>query len=136
MEPDDIPQRENCDLDDPEQMFWWMCVSWPELKGALAMLPFAYYRLVSKRLHDLGARLKCDNCGHMAEPTLKLRLPQTEAHWMTGNAKWVPIDEPDPPRIEAVDLVRKMPQELRSQLDQALDTIRAEESMQSGGDAQ
>ncbi|PTR42023.1 uncharacterized protein DUF2744 [Rhodococcus sp. OK611] len=130
MQPDDIPQRENCDLDDPEEMFWWMFVSLPELKGALAMLPFVYYRLVSKHMHDCGARLKCDNCGHMAEPTQKLRLPETEAHWMTGAGKWVPIDEPDPPRMEAKDLVRKMPQELRAELDQALDAVRAEEAMQ------
>ncbi|WP_037176165.1 phage gene 29 protein family protein [Rhodococcus sp. UNC363MFTsu5.1] len=130
MQPDDIPQRANCDLDDPEEMFWWMFVSLPELKGALAMLPFAYYRLASKRMHDCGARLKCDNCGHMAEPTIKLRLPQTEAHWMTGAGKWVPIDEPDPGELTEDELVRKMPPELRSRLDAALDRVRAEEAMQ------
>ncbi len=133
MDPNDIPQRNTCDLDDPEEMFWWMFVSLPELKGALAMLPFAYYRLVSKRLHDLGARLKCDECGHMAEPTLKLRLPQTEAHWMTGGGKWVDIDEPDPEEVTEDELVRKMPPELRSRLDAALDRVAAEEAMQHGG---
>ncbi|MBM4592227.1 DUF2744 domain-containing protein [Prescottella equi] len=127
MKRDEIPTRENCDLDDPEEMFWWMLVSLPELKGALAILPFVYYRLVSKRLHDCGARLKCDHCGHMAEPTIKLRLPQTEEAWITGAGKWVPADEPDPPRTEAKELVRKMPPELRKELNDALDAIKAEE---------
>lgn len=127
MKNDEIPQRESCDVDDPDEMFWWMFVSMPGLKGALAMVPLEYYRLMSKRLHDLGARLKCDECGHMAEPTLKLRLPQTEEHWMTGLGKWVPIDEPDPPRTEdAKEIVRKLPKELRDQLVDALDAVEAE----------
>lgn len=127
MKKDEIPLRESCDVDDPEEMFWWMFVSMPGLKGALAMVPLEYYRLMSKRLHDLGARLKCDECGHMAEPTLKLRLPQTEEHWMTGLGKWVPIDEPDPPRTEeAKEIVRKLPKELRDQLTDALDAVEAE----------
>ncbi|GAB7515147.1 phage gene 29 protein family protein [Rhodococcus sp. no. 34] len=127
MKKDEIPQRESCDVDDPEEMFWWMFVSMPGLKGALAMVPLEYYRLMSKRLHDLGARLKCDACGHMAKPTLKLRLPQTEEHWMTGLGKWVPIDEPDPPRTEeAKEIVRKLPKELRDQLTDALDAVEAE----------
>lgn len=130
MKKEEIPQRASCDLDDPEEMFWWMFVSMPGLKGALAMVPLVYYRLVSKRLHDLGARLKCDACGHMAEPTLKLRLPQTEEHWMTGLGKWVPVDEPDPPQPQAIDIVRKMPQAARDDLDQALAILKAEGSMQ------
>lgn len=126
MKKDEIPLRESCDLDDPEEMFWWMFVSMPGLKGALAMVPLEYYRLMSKRLHDLGARLKCDECGHLADPTLKLRLPQTEEHWMTGLGKWVPIDEPDPPRTDAKDLVRHLPKELRDQLSEALHSVETE----------
>lgn len=128
MKKDEIPLRESCDLDDPEEMFWWMFVSMPGLKGALAMVPLEYYRLMSKRLHDLGARLKCDECGHQAEPISKLRLPQTEEHWMTGLGKWVPVDEPDPPRTEAKDLVRQMPKELRNELTNALVAVEAEDS--------
>lgn len=128
MKKDEIPLRESCDLDDPEEMFWWMFVSMPGLKGALAMVPLEYYRLMSKRLHDLGARLKCDECGHQAEPISKLRLPQTEEHWMTGLGKWVPVDEPDPPRTEAKDLVRQMPKELRNELTNALEAVEAEDS--------
>ncbi|RVW06219.1 phage gene 29 protein family protein [Rhodococcus spongiicola] len=127
MRPEDIPTRESCDLSDPEEMFWWMFVSMPKLKGALAMLPLEYYRLVSKRLHDLGARLQCDSCGHAAEPTLKLRLPQTEEHWITGLGRWVPIDEPDPPHADAKDVVRKLPPHLRKELNEALDAIKADE---------
>ena len=39
MKKEEIPQRTSCDLDDPEEMFWWMFVSMPGLKGALAMVP-------------------------------------------------------------------------------------------------
>lgn len=127
---DGVPLRENCDLSNPEEMFWWMFVSLPELKGALAMLPWAYYRLVSKHLHKLGARLKCDQCGHMAEPTLKLRLPQTEAHWLAGEGKWVGIDEPDPKRDTATDIIRKLPPAARAELNAALDAFKAEQAMQ------
>ncbi|RDI13442.1 uncharacterized protein DUF2744 [Rhodococcus sp. AG1013] len=121
MKREEIPTRENCDLDDPEEMFLWMFVSLPELKGALAILPFEYYRLVSKRMYELGARLGAD-------PTLKLRLPQSEEAWLTGAGTWVPIDEPDPPVSEAKDLVRALPPHLRKELDDALDEIKAEES--------
>jgi len=127
---DEIPTRENCDLDDPEEMFLWMFVSLPELKGALAILPFEYYRLVSKRMHECGARLTCDSCGHTAEPTIKLRLPQTEEAWLTGAGKWVPADEPDPPASDAVDLVRSLPPHLRKELNDALDAVAAEGSAQ------
>ncbi|MDV6271111.1 phage gene 29 protein family protein [Rhodococcus globerulus] len=131
MKEDEIPLRETCNLDDPEEMFWWMHVSMPELRGALALMPFEYYRLMSKRLHDLGARLKCDACGHMAEPLWKLRLPQTEEHWITGLGRWVPVDEPDPPRMEVDDLVRSMKPEMRKQLEHSLEVVNAEEAQHS-----
>lgn len=127
MKRDEIPTRENCDLADPEEMFLWMFVSLPELKGALAILPFEYYRLVSKRMYELGARLG-------AEPTLKLRLPQTEEAWLTGAGTWVPIDEPDPPVQEAVDIVRALPPHLRKELNDALDQVKAEGSMPQEAD--
>jgi hypothetical protein len=132
LNENDMPTRENCDLDDPEEMFWWMFVAQPELKGGLALMVWAYYRLMSKRLHDLGARLKCDACGHMAEPKLKLRLPPTDAHWLAGEGKWVDINEPDAPRDEAEEIVRKLPPAARAKLNSALDAIKAEEAMQRG----
>ncbi|MGN7133376.1 phage gene 29 protein family protein [Rhodococcoides corynebacterioides] len=99
-----FPLRENCDPTDPDEMFWWMFASLPGMNNAFFLMPIVYYRLVSKRLYDLGARVKCDACGHAAEPTLKLQLPPSgDPQWATGQGKWVPIDTPD---VE-VPLVRR-----------------------------
>jgi hypothetical protein len=126
----EMPTRENCDPSDPDEMFWWMFVCMPELRGGLALMVWEYYRLMSRRLHDLGARIKCDECGHQAEPKLKLRLPTGTMTSLTGGGKWVPIDTPDPVQDEAKDIVRKLPAAARAELNAALDAIKAEEAMQ------
>lgn len=104
---DVFPTRENCDPTKPDEMFWWMFASLPGMNNAFFLMPIIYYRLVSQRLYDLGARIKCDNCGHSAEPTLKLQIPNSgDRHWMSGQGKWVPMDTPDPvmsPIKKAVD---------------------------------
>ena len=102
-----FPTRENCDPTDPQEMFWWMFASLPGMNNAFFLMPIVYYRIVSERLYQLGARVKCENCGHSAEPTLKLQMPNNgDPHWMSGQGKWVPIDTPDPvmsPIKKAVD---------------------------------
>jgi hypothetical protein len=103
-----LPTRDNCDLADPYQTFLWMHVALPYVKGGPLVMPIDYYQFVSKRLHDLGAMLVCEACGHTKEPTLKYQSPlSTEAHWATSPGQWVPTDAPerDPrtPAARAVD---------------------------------
>lgn len=90
MRDNEIPTREICNLEDPEEMFLWMFVALPGLKGAPMLLPMEYYRGVSKRLYELGARLTED-------ATLKYQLPRSgDPHWISGMGQWVPLDTPDP----------------------------------------
>lgn len=86
-----FPTRENCDLDDPQEMFLWMFAALPGVNGGPLLMPIEYFRLVSERLHQLGAMLKCEKCGHMKEPTLEYVPPSVEdSHWATSAGKWVP----------------------------------------------
>jgi hypothetical protein len=88
----DFPLRENCDPTDPEEAFLWMFVAPPKLNGAPLMMPIEYYRLMSKRLWDLG-------CRPTEEPTLAY-VPPTAAdpHWATAPGNWVAAKDyvPDP----------------------------------------
>lgn len=96
MSDDALPTRENCDLENPEEMFLWMFVALPGVKGAPMLMVMEYYRLVSQRLYDLGARLACEECGHATAPTLKYQLPRSgDPHWISGMGKWVTLDTPD-----------------------------------------
>ncbi|MGV7681579.1 phage gene 29 protein family protein [Mycobacterium kansasii] len=103
-----FPTRDNCDLSDPYQMFLWMFVALPYVKGGPLIMPIDYYQFVSRRLHDLGAMLQCPSCGHANAPTLKYQAPlATDPNWMTSPGKWVPVDTPDndvrPPAAKAAD---------------------------------
>jgi hypothetical protein len=54
------------------------------VKGAPLIMPIEYFRHVSKRLWDLGARPS-------AEPTLEWVAPSaTEPNWLTSPGRWVP----------------------------------------------
>lgn len=60
-----------------------MFVALPHVKGAPLMMPMEYYRLVSKRLWDLG-------CRPVEEPTLEWVPPAaSDPHWMTSPGRWV-----------------------------------------------
>lgn len=107
IDQEKFPTRENCDLSDPKEMFWWMFPHMPGNGGAAFMMPPSYYALVSWHQHDLGARMVCDNCGHQAEPTKKLLLPNSgDTSMFTGIGNWVDIDTAEPdlsPLKAAVD---------------------------------
>lgn len=117
-----IPTRDNCDLNDPYEMFLWMYVALPYLKGGPLMMPLDYYQFVSKRMFELGAMLKCEKCGHEKQPKLKYQRPlATDANWATSPGQWVPIDKPDrddrrPAAIAADTLLTQQQAELFDEL--------------------
>lgn len=84
-----FPTRENCDLNDPKEMFLWTLVALPGVRGAQLIMPVSYNMAVSEHLHECGARLS-------AEPVKKYQPPAAnEPHWMTAPGKWVPLETPD-----------------------------------------
>lgn len=79
-----FPTRENCDPTDPAEAFLWMFVAPPGVRGASLMLPIGYYRLMSERLWQLGAR-------PVEEPTLEWVPPSAnDPNWLTSPGSWVP----------------------------------------------
>ncbi|WP_094359899.1 phage gene 29 protein family protein [Mycobacterium marinum] len=117
-----LPTRDNCDLADPYEMFLWCFVALPYVNGGPLIMPINYYQFVSKRLHDLGVMLVCENCGHSKAPTLKYQPPlNTDPHFMTSPGQWVNVDAPDrdprPPAAQAVDgLISQQQVELLQEL--------------------
>lgn len=81
--PTQFPTRRNCDSANPEEAFLWMFAALPGVNGAPLIMPIEYYRLVSKRLWDLG-------CRPVEEPTLEWIPPSScDANWMTSPGRWV-----------------------------------------------
>ena len=116
-----FPTRENCNPDDPEEAFLWMFAALPHVKGAPLIMPVEYYRAVSKRLWDLGAR-------PAVEPTLEWVAPTaTEAHWLTSPGRWVPAGSGPKrsERDEARAAVEKMSLQQRAELLKVLETLEA-----------
>lgn len=90
-----LPTRDNCDLTDPYEMFLWCFVALPYVRGGPLIMPMDYYQLVSKRLHDVGLMLTCENCGHTKEPTLAYRQPgPDDPDWATTPGEWLPVPTP------------------------------------------
>lgn len=80
----EFPTRENCDPNNPEEAFLWMFAALPMVRGAPLIMPIDYYRQISKRLWELGAR-------PAEEPLLEWVAPTaTEPHWLTSPGRWVP----------------------------------------------
>lgn len=78
-----FPTKENCDPDDPEEFALWAFPGLPGVNGGQFIMPIEYFRLVSKRLWDLGFRL-------VEEPTLEYVPPGVnDANWATSAGKWV-----------------------------------------------
>lgn len=83
LRENEFPTRERCDLSDPSEAFLWMFAALPGVKGGPLIMPVSYYREVSKRLWDLGAR-------PVAEPTLEWVAPTaSDPNWMTSPGRWV-----------------------------------------------
>jgi hypothetical protein len=111
-----FPTRDNCDPNDPEEFALWAFAALPGVRGAPLLMPPDYYRMVSKRLWDLGFR-------QVEPPTLEWVAPSaTEAHWMTSPGRWVPagtaatITEDE----QARHIVDRMSMQQRAELKQAL----------------
>jgi hypothetical protein len=84
-----FPTRENCNLDDPREMFLWMLAALPGVRGAQLVMPVSYNMVISEHLHECGARLA-------AAPVKKYQPPTaTDPHWLTSPGQWVPLDTPD-----------------------------------------
>lgn len=78
-----FPVRENCDPNDPYEFALWAFPALPHLNGGQFIMPIEYFRLVSKRLWDLGFR-------QVEEPTLEYLPPSaSEPNWATSAGRWV-----------------------------------------------
>lgn len=89
-----LPTRENCDLDDPREMFLWMLVALPGMNGGHQAMPASYNMLISQHLYECGAMLKCPECGHVREPEKVYVPPAAEdPHWMTSPGRWMTPDK-------------------------------------------
>lgn len=113
-----LPTRENCDPNNPYEMFLWMFVALPYVKGAPLLMPLNYYQHVSKHLHDLGLRLTCENCGHAHQPKLKYQPPlSTDPNVWTSPGRWVALEVPDrDPRTPAEMAVDQLIAQQQDQL--------------------
>lgn len=89
-----IPTREQCDLDDPREMFAWMFAGLPLMKGAPMLFDSGWALDASQHLCDGGAMLKCPECGYAKTPEKEYVPPNlTGPHWLTSPGEWVPRGE-------------------------------------------
>jgi hypothetical protein len=83
-----FPTREVCDLDNPQEMFLHLLVALPMNKYRVAF-PVSYLRLVSERFHELGAFMRCPECGHVEEPKVVWSAPKSATpHWLSDPGSW------------------------------------------------
>lgn len=109
-----FPTRENCDLDNPKEMFLWMLVALPGVRGAQLVMPISYNMAVSEHLHECGARIAAD-------PIKKYQAPSAnEPHWMTSPGKWVPLDTPETKPHPAREVLGKLTSLQKAELLKAL----------------
>lgn len=111
MLPDNaIPTRENCDLDDPDERFLWAFTSMPDMGGALLMLPNDLMRKLSKRLSQVGAMLRCPNCGHEEKPEIRWRMAPADpgSPFPSTAGEWVPADLPETERDVVAERLAQM----------------------------
>jgi len=117
----EFPTRDNCDPGDPEEAFLWMFAALPHVKGAPLIMPIDYYRAVSQRLWDLGAR-------PAEQPTLEWVAPSATApHWLTSPGRWVPAGTA-PKRTEydeARDALSRMSLQQKAELLKVLEALEA-----------
>lgn len=108
-----IPTRENCNPNCPEEAFLWMLVGLPNQNGAPLSWPVGYLRLVSRRMWDCGSRpADCDRSLKVdAAPVVKYRMPSNgSAHWLTSPGSWHSVDDPDPAGPGLRQVLEQMPQ--------------------------
>lgn len=91
----EIPTRNNCNIDDPEERFLWMLIDLPDQAGASLILPVPALRKISARLSDAGAQLACEACGHEKEPAVVWRPIPGHSPMLGSAGHWVDADTPD-----------------------------------------
>lgn len=97
-----FPTRDNCDLDDPKEMYLWTLVGLPGMNGGPLILPPEYLMMVSEHIFELVGPVKCEACGHLHDPEKKYIPPTgSEPNWATSPGQWVPADTPEPVRKPA-----------------------------------
>lgn len=80
-----FPTIDNCDPTDPEEFALWAFAALPHQNGGQFIMPIEYFRLVSKRLWDLGFR-------QVEEPTLEYVPPSAnDPNWATSAGRWEPV---------------------------------------------
>lgn len=113
----EFPTRENCDPNDPEEFALWAFAALPGVRGAPLILPTDFWRLVSKRMWDLGFR-------HSEAPKLEWVPPSaTDEHWSTSPGRWVPAGSV-PRKTEEQDAqsaIDKMSRQQKAELRLALE---------------
>lgn len=106
----ELPTRDNCDLNDPEEAFLWMLVAMPGMKGAPIPFPMEYLRLVSKRIWNCGGRV-------VAEQSEWYHAPRAgDISPMFAAGEWKPEPpEQERPDIDITKLSKVMQDEIRRQ---------------------
>ena len=118
-----IPTREQCDLDDPREMFAWMFAGLPLMNGAPMLFDSAWALDASEHLYDGGAMLKCPCCGFSKTPQKEYIPPDLSGpKWLTNPGQWVPYGEKPAASLgEQIDAsLAKMSARQRSELFKAL----------------
>jgi hypothetical protein len=115
----EFPTRANCDPTNPTEAFLWMFAALPHTRGAPLIMPIEYWRAVSERLWDLGAR-------PVEDPVLEWIAPTaTDPNWLTSPGRWVPAGEGPKrsERDEARDAVSRMSMQQKAELLKVLEVL-------------
>lgn len=123
-----IPTREQCNLDDPREMFAWMFAGLPLMSGAPMLFDSSWALDASAHLFDGGAMLKCPECGFVKTPEKEYVPPNlTGPKWLTNPGEWVPYGEkPQPSLSEQIDAsLSRMSLRQQAELRKALDADEA-----------
>lgn len=134
MHDKELPTLDNCDPNDPEEMFLPFFVGLPDVIGAPLVFPIKWWRKVSRHLKECGVVLQCPECGHREQPKKKYRIDPTEDLMMGGGGQWVAADAPEPERdvlAERLDAIR--PEVKREMLRRLREQFPDDPALQDGG---
>ena len=108
-----LPTRESCNPNCPEEAFLWMLIGNPGMRGAPLSWPNSYLRMVSRRMWDCGARPSdCDDdLKASAAPVVKYRAPSSGVvHWTASAGSWHDINDPEPDAPGLKEVLDNLPQ--------------------------
>lgn len=107
----ELPTKENCDPNDPEEAFLWQLIAMPGMKGAPVPFPIEYLREVSKRMWNCGSR---PNIAEQTEWYHPPRAGDISPMFAAGEWKDSP-PEHERPDIDITKLSKVMQDEIRRQ---------------------